>query len=111
MPDTEIRSQSIFMLLALLLRRHVAKMHLCLEQELDSRELSDDMTTVTWVVLAVWQRFLELKGMSRELIIKPFVHTDVRVDFFLHQQVDLQQTFDWLSCGLVSTFLFLLGRF
>ncbi|KAJ7250786.1 hypothetical protein C8J57DRAFT_1354883 [Mycena rebaudengoi] len=78
--------QSIFMLLALLLRRHVAKMHLCLEQELDSRELNDDMTTVTWVVLAVWQRFLELK------------------DFFLHQQVDLQQTFDWLSCGLFKNY-------
>jgi hypothetical protein len=50
------------MLLALLLRRHVAKMHLCLKREIDWRELRDDMDSVNWVVWAAWIRFLDLKG-------------------------------------------------
>ncbi|KAF7375685.1 hypothetical protein MSAN_00457800 [Mycena sanguinolenta] len=52
---------SIFILLALLMRRHLAKMHLGLKQELDSRELRDDMDTITWVVDAVRFRFVDLK--------------------------------------------------
>jgi hypothetical protein len=40
-------------------------MHLCLRQEIDSRELDDDADTVTWVVLAVWNRYLELKGEAQ----------------------------------------------
>lgn len=59
---TRILFQSIFALLALLMRRHVAKMHLGLKQELDWRELDDDADTLTWVVAAVWSRYLELKG-------------------------------------------------
>ncbi|KAJ6620420.1 hypothetical protein B0H10DRAFT_2215946 [Mycena sp. CBHHK59/15] len=79
--------QSIFVLIALLMRRHLAKMHLCLKQEIDSRELDDDMDTVTWVVAAVWHRFVELK------------------EHFQHQQVaDLKQTFEWLSCGLFKNY-------
>ncbi|KAJ7145706.1 hypothetical protein C8R44DRAFT_863571 [Mycena epipterygia] len=79
--------QSIFPLLALLMRRHVAKMHLCLKQEMDGSELDDDMDTVTWVVVAVWHRFVELKGL------------------FQHQQVsDLKQIFEWLSCGLFKNY-------
>ncbi|KAJ6553898.1 hypothetical protein B0H10DRAFT_2201811 [Mycena sp. CBHHK59/15] len=79
--------RSIFPLLTLLMRSHVAKMHLCLQQELDYRELGDDMDTVTWVVYGVWNRFLELK------------------EYFQHQQVsDLKQTFEWLSCGLFKNY-------
>ncbi|KAJ6521241.1 hypothetical protein B0H19DRAFT_721738 [Mycena capillaripes] len=78
---------SIFILLALLMRRHVAKMHLCLKQEIDAEELADDYDTVTWVVYAVWVRFLELKEQ------------------FQHQGVaDLKQVFDWLSCGLFKKY-------
>ncbi|KAJ6570343.1 hypothetical protein B0H10DRAFT_1964753 [Mycena sp. CBHHK59/15] len=58
-------------------------MHLCLKQEIDSRELDNDMDTVTWVVAAVWHQFVELK------------------EHFQHQQVaDLKQMFEWLSSGL-----------
>ncbi|KAJ7911344.1 hypothetical protein B0H13DRAFT_2482186 [Mycena leptocephala] len=78
---------SIFILLALLLRRHVAKMHLCLKQEVDSQELWDDMDTVTWVVDAVWRRFMELKEQ------------------FQHQGIaDLKQVFEGLSCGLFKNY-------
>lgn len=56
-------SQSIFVLLALLLKRHVKKMHLCLRQEIDSRELGHDANTVKRVVRAVWKRFVFLKGV------------------------------------------------
>jgi hypothetical protein len=56
--------QSIFTLLALLVRRHVAKMHLCLSHEFDPMELWNDMDTVTWVVEAVRIRFLDLKGSA-----------------------------------------------
>ncbi|KAJ7157929.1 hypothetical protein C8R43DRAFT_996337 [Mycena crocata] len=79
--------QSIFPLLVLLMRRHVEKMHLCLKQEIDSRELYDDQDTVTWVVAAVWSRFVELK------------------ELFQHQQVpDLKQSFEQLSCGLFKNY-------
>ncbi|KAJ7616828.1 hypothetical protein DFH06DRAFT_1238529 [Mycena polygramma] len=78
---------SIFVLLALLMRRHLAKMHLALKQEIDSQELWDDADTVTWVVDAVWIRFLELKEQ------------------FQHQGVaDLKQVFEWLSCGLFKNY-------
>ncbi|KAJ7312624.1 hypothetical protein DFH08DRAFT_943570 [Mycena albidolilacea] len=69
---------AIFILLALLMRRHVAKMHLCLKQEVDAQELADDFDTVT---------FLELKEQ------------------FQHQGVaDLKQIFEWLSCGLFKNY-------
>ncbi|KAF7375680.1 VPS13 domain-containing protein [Mycena sanguinolenta] len=79
---------SIFILLALLMRRHLAKMHLGLKQELDSRELWDDMDTITWVVDAVWIRFVDLKEQ------------------FQHQEIaDLKLIFEWLSCGLFKKLL------
>ncbi|KAF7375648.1 hypothetical protein MSAN_00453900 [Mycena sanguinolenta] len=78
---------SIFILLALLMRRHLAKMHLGLKQELDSSELWDDMDTVTWVVDAVWMRFVDLKEQ------------------FQHQEIaDLKLIFEWLSCGLFKNY-------
>ncbi|KAF7352127.1 hypothetical protein MVEN_01175800 [Mycena venus] len=78
---------SIFMLLALLMRRHLAKMHLCLKQEVDSQELWDDMDTITWVVDAVWIRFQDLKEQ------------------FQHQEItDLKLIFEWLSCGLFKNY-------
>ncbi|KAJ7240155.1 hypothetical protein B0H12DRAFT_57866 [Mycena haematopus] len=78
---------SIFTLLVLLMRRHLAKMHLCLKQEIDSRELYDDMDTVTWVVDAVWFRFVDLK--------EQFQHQEI---------VDLKLIFEWLSCGLFKNY-------
>ncbi|KAF7375677.1 hypothetical protein MSAN_00457000 [Mycena sanguinolenta] len=78
---------SIFMLLALLMRRHLAKMHLGLKQELDSRELQDDMDTITWVTEAVWIRFVDLK--------EQFQHQDI---------ADLKLIFEWLSCGLFKNY-------
>ncbi|KAK7055958.1 hypothetical protein R3P38DRAFT_3342921 [Favolaschia claudopus] len=78
---------SIFALLAILLRRHLAKMHLALKQELHDDELWDAMDTVTWVVNGVWVRFLELK------------------EEFQHQQVaDLKLIFESLSCGLFKNY-------
>ncbi|KAJ6522297.1 hypothetical protein B0H19DRAFT_1203097 [Mycena capillaripes] len=78
---------SIFILLALILRRHVAKMHLCLKQEIAAAELADDNDTVTWVVDVVWMRFLELREQ------------------FQHQGVaDLKPVFDRLSCGLFKKY-------
>ncbi|KAJ7240171.1 hypothetical protein B0H12DRAFT_1135296, partial [Mycena haematopus] len=78
---------SIFILLALLMRRHVAKMHLCLKQEIDSKELLDDLDTIQWVVDAVWNRFVDLKEQ------------------FQHQEIaDLKLIFERLSCGLFKNY-------
>ncbi|KAK7058060.1 hypothetical protein R3P38DRAFT_2599651 [Favolaschia claudopus] len=78
---------SIFVLLAILLRRHVAKMHIALKQELHHEELWDDMDTVTWVVDAAWMRFLDLREQ------------------FQHQEVsDLKLIFEWLSCGMFKNY-------
>ncbi|KAK7055990.1 hypothetical protein R3P38DRAFT_3170651 [Favolaschia claudopus] len=78
---------SIFMLLAILLRRHVAKMHIALTQELHRDELWDDMDTVTWVADAAWLRFVDLREQ------------------FQHQEVaDLKLIFEWLSCGLFKNY-------
>ncbi|KAF8143465.1 hypothetical protein K438DRAFT_1875998 [Mycena galopus ATCC 62051] len=79
--------QSIFILLALLIRRHVAKMHLCLKQEINSDELWDDMDTLVWVTDAVWARFIDLK--------EQFQHQEI---------VDLKLMFEWLSCGLFKNY-------
>ncbi|KAJ6488972.1 hypothetical protein C8R45DRAFT_993301 [Mycena sanguinolenta] len=78
---------SIFILLAVLMRRHLAKMHLGLKQELDSRELFDDMDTIALVVEAVWIRFVDLK------------------DQFQHQEItDLKLIFERHSCGLFKNY-------
>ncbi|KAK7017326.1 hypothetical protein R3P38DRAFT_3561155 [Favolaschia claudopus] len=78
---------SIFILLAILLRRHVAKMHVALEQDLHRDELWGDMATVTWVSGAAYTRFRELR------------------ENFQHQQVpDLKLVFQWLSCGLFKNY-------
>ncbi|KAJ7846703.1 hypothetical protein B0H14DRAFT_2583962 [Mycena olivaceomarginata] len=68
---------SIFILSALLMRRHLAKMHLCLKQDIDPRELRDDIDTVDWVINAVWTRFRDLKEIA-----------------------DLKSIFEQYSCGL-----------
>ncbi|KAJ7189129.1 hypothetical protein C8R46DRAFT_35064 [Mycena filopes] len=79
--------QPIFLLLVLLMRRHAAKMQLGLSQELDERELDDDVQTLTWVVDAAWYRFQELK------------------EHFLDQGAsDLKQRFEWLSCGIFKNY-------
>ncbi|KAJ6488966.1 hypothetical protein C8R45DRAFT_993286 [Mycena sanguinolenta] len=78
---------SIFILLAVLMRRHLAKMHLGLKQELDSRELFDDMGTITCVVKAVWIRFVDLK------------------DQFQHREItDLKLIFERHSWGLFKNY-------
>ncbi|KAF7375650.1 hypothetical protein MSAN_00454100 [Mycena sanguinolenta] len=78
---------SIFILLALLMRRHLAKMHLGLTQELDSRELWDDVDTITEVADAVWIRFVDLKEQ-----------------FQLREAADLKPVFEWFSCGLFKNY-------
>ncbi|KAJ7676925.1 hypothetical protein DFH06DRAFT_1169319 [Mycena polygramma] len=78
---------SVLVLIALLMRRHLAKMHLALKQELDSRELWDDSDMITWVADALWDRFKELK------------------DQLQHQGVtDLKRVFEGLSCGLFKNY-------
>ncbi|KAJ7502614.1 hypothetical protein B0H11DRAFT_1989365 [Mycena galericulata] len=77
--------RSIFILIALLMRRHLAKMHLCLHEEMNDAELVDDSQTIQSVLEAAWLRYLDLRG------------------FYKHQEVvDMKQNFDWFSCGLVE---------
>ncbi|KAJ7166645.1 hypothetical protein C8R46DRAFT_1094966 [Mycena filopes] len=78
--------QRVFVLLALLLKRHLAKIHLCLKQDIDERELVDSLTSIAVVINAAYSRFRDLK------------------DYFLHQRVDLKQTFEWYSCGLFKNY-------
>ncbi|KAJ7589822.1 hypothetical protein C8J56DRAFT_1139460 [Mycena floridula] len=49
-------------LLAVLLRRHLLKLHLCLQDDIVYEELDDDADTLTWVTEAAWTRFENLKG-------------------------------------------------
>ncbi|KAJ7200442.1 hypothetical protein C8J57DRAFT_1736598 [Mycena rebaudengoi] len=96
---------SIFMLLALLMRRHVAKMHLCLKREIDWRELLDDMDSVNWVVWAVWIRFLDLKGGRRIHPVSQEFNERCGAEHFKHQEIsDLKLIFEWLSCGLFKNY-------
>ncbi|KAJ7147215.1 hypothetical protein C8R46DRAFT_545436 [Mycena filopes] len=78
--------QSLLALLTLLLRRHLAKIHLCLKQDVDERELSDSWETILVIIGMVWSRFRDLK------------------DYFLHQRLELKQTFEWYSCGLFKNY-------
>jgi hypothetical protein len=50
------------MLLTLVLRRHLAKIHLCVDQEMNGEELDDDVVTIRCIAVTVWERFLYLKG-------------------------------------------------
>ncbi|KAJ6512718.1 hypothetical protein C8R45DRAFT_961144 [Mycena sanguinolenta] len=77
----------IFMLLAIILRRHLAKMHLCLSSEMNAEELADDSSTVQFVAEAAWLRYNDL------------------LEFYKHQQIiDMKQNFDWFSCGLFRNY-------
>ncbi|KAJ7689602.1 hypothetical protein B0H17DRAFT_1331705 [Mycena rosella] len=79
--------RSIFMLIAVILRRHLAKMHLCLLEEMNEEELADDSSTIQSVVEAAWLRYIDLLA------------------FYKHQQVvDMKQNFDWFSCGLFRNY-------
>ncbi|KAJ7689549.1 hypothetical protein B0H17DRAFT_633894 [Mycena rosella] len=79
--------RSIFMLIAIIMRRHLLKMHLCLKTEMNAEELYDDSYTVKFVVEAAWLRYNGL------------------VDFYKNQQIiDLKQNFDWFSCGLFRNY-------
>ncbi|KAJ7802096.1 hypothetical protein B0H14DRAFT_2893447 [Mycena olivaceomarginata] len=73
--------RSIFILLAIILRRHLAKMHLCIITELNAEELPDDAGTVKFVVEAAWMRYNDLLALYK------------------HQQIaHMKQNFDWFSC-------------
>lgn len=50
------------MLIALILRRHLAKMHLCMTTEMNDEELFDDSYTIKFVVEAAWLRYNDLLG-------------------------------------------------
>ncbi|KAJ7030122.1 hypothetical protein C8F04DRAFT_738812 [Mycena alexandri] len=78
--------QSVLVLLTLLLRRHLAKIYLCLKMEITERELEDASNAVGIVINIVWARFLDLK------------------EHFLHQRVELKQAFEWYSCGLFKNY-------
>ncbi|KAJ7191852.1 hypothetical protein GGX14DRAFT_596765 [Mycena pura] len=79
---------SIFALLTLLMRKHLEKMRICLKQEVDPKELRDDLSTVTFVVDAAWQRFVDIK------------------DRIEHGEVgDAKQIFSSLACGLFKNYL------
>ncbi|KAJ7719291.1 hypothetical protein B0H16DRAFT_408293 [Mycena metata] len=56
--------QSVLVLLTLLMRRHLAKIHLCLKMEIDERELDDASSAIGVVIDALWARFSELKGRT-----------------------------------------------
>ncbi|KAJ7589825.1 hypothetical protein C8J56DRAFT_936300, partial [Mycena floridula] len=74
-------------LLAVILRRHLLKLHLCLHEEIADEELDHDADTLTLVTDAAWRRFKGLK------------------EIFKHQQaVDMQQAFDWFSAGIFRNF-------
>ncbi|KAJ7442979.1 hypothetical protein FB451DRAFT_1376810 [Mycena latifolia] len=78
--------RSIFMLIAIIMRHHLLKMHLCLTTEMNDEEFYDDSYTVKFVVEAAWLRYKDL------------------VDFYKNQQItDMKQNFDWFSCGLVES--------
>ncbi|KAJ7162329.1 hypothetical protein C8R46DRAFT_1283124 [Mycena filopes] len=72
--------RSILMLLAIILRRHLEKIHLCTTMEMHDDELFDDSFTIQFVVEAAWLRYTDL------------------LEFYKHQQiVDMKQNFDWFS--------------
>ncbi|KAJ7589819.1 hypothetical protein C8J56DRAFT_936291 [Mycena floridula] len=75
-------------LLAVILRQHLLKLHLCLQEEIADEGLDDDADTFIWVTDAAWRRFKGLK------------------EIFKHQQVvDMKQAFDWFSAGIFRNFL------
>ncbi|KAF8143185.1 hypothetical protein K438DRAFT_651422 [Mycena galopus ATCC 62051] len=77
--------RSIFMLLAIVMRRHLNKMHMCLRKELNEAELDEDKETVMYVVDVAWSRHNSL------------------AETYKHQQVvDMDRNFEWFSCGLVE---------
>ncbi|KAJ6594662.1 hypothetical protein B0H19DRAFT_1247319 [Mycena capillaripes] len=77
----------IFMLIAIILRRHLAKMHLCMTAEMNDEELFDDSYTVKFVVKAAWLRYNDL------------------LEFYKHQQIiDMKQNFECFSCGLFRNY-------
>ncbi|KAF7361105.1 hypothetical protein MSAN_01142100 [Mycena sanguinolenta] len=75
--------RSILMLLAIIMRRHLTKMHMYLTRELSDAELIDDMNTILYVVDVAWTRYCGIAETYR------------------HQQtVDMDRNFEWFSCGL-----------
>ncbi|KAJ7453556.1 hypothetical protein B0H11DRAFT_273180 [Mycena galericulata] len=51
---------SIFLLLAMIMRRHLAKMHLCQYEEISEEELYNDTYTIMLVVDAAWWKYKSL---------------------------------------------------
>jgi hypothetical protein len=54
--------QTILTLIALLMRRHLAKMHLCLIEDISENELFDDSLAIRVVVDVAWERYSHLLG-------------------------------------------------
>jgi hypothetical protein len=52
------------MLITLLMRRHLAKMHLCLTEAISEKELSDDSLAIRVVIDVAWKRYSQLLGQS-----------------------------------------------
>lgn len=90
------------MLLAIILRRHLEKIHLCLTTEINQEELFDDSFTIKLVAETAWVRYTNLLG-SFSNTFAPLQLLLTFLEFYMHQQiVDMKQQFDWLSCGLVE---------
>ncbi|KAF7349808.1 hypothetical protein MVEN_01281000 [Mycena venus] len=79
----------IFILFALLLRRHVAKMRSGVEEILDAKDLRTDAASVVQVVHAVGIRYVDIKEKIQQY----------------QQNTDVKATFDWLSFGLFKNYL------
>ncbi|KAF7317540.1 hypothetical protein MKEN_00840800 [Mycena kentingensis (nom. inval.)] len=83
----EPAEQWILMLMHIILRRHLAKMHLCLRMEMNDEEFEDDTMTVQKVAEAGWWRYIYLR------------------DHYKHQRItNIEQSFEWFSCGLFKNY-------
>jgi hypothetical protein len=47
-----------------ILRRHLAKMHLCLKDDFNEEELDDDAETIMYIGDVLWDRYCELLGQD-----------------------------------------------
>ncbi|KAF7289053.1 hypothetical protein HMN09_01353500 [Mycena chlorophos] len=78
----------IFVILTLLLRRHLLKMCVAYERELDRRELDEDAKGLLWVIMALWRRFRDIEDELQQQGVK-----------------DLKAAFETIANGLFDRYL------
>ncbi|KAJ6574434.1 hypothetical protein B0H19DRAFT_1254141 [Mycena capillaripes] len=99
--------EAIFILLALLLRRRVAKMHLGLQKQLNSNELRDDAAAIVNIVNVVEGRYVALQEqiqLSQQVSDLKFIEW-LQEQVQLSQQVSDLKFIEWLSFGLFKSYL------